>query len=376
VKKEIIMEPATIPATAFIQALRRCATLAEHRNTIPILANALIVSDGATVTVTVTDLETTIEETVPGVSGAAISLTLPVRGLLAVIDLDDAETVNFSVPDPEYALVRRGDLNIKMLTQPPSDFPHQPWGDTEHTMALSRTALLDALRRVRNAVSTEETRYYLNGVYLHPIDGGVALEATDGHRLHMETIPGETGPKSISRIIHRKTINTLVGLLEQSDVDPVFDFQKDSLRARVRLGDTLITYKAIDGNFPDIVRVVPPEDRVVGTMRMNSADLLRVAVQMGGFPGERSAPMALILGPACHAVVKTSWGDSAEITLPATWDGKGGMEIGFQCRYIAQALENITGFVTLKVVAARNEPAILEYDDLPEWKAVLMPMTI
>lgn len=365
----------TLSAAALRSALLKCEGVISRRDNIPILDNVLLNAPGnGTMTVTATDMENAVTSSLSGVTGGSFTTTIPCATLIAALALDPADEVTIAV-GPGGATVRLGDAMIVLPTLPYSDFPARRREAADRSVTLKRDAVLNALLRVRGAISREATRYYLNGVYIKSVGGGLLFESTDGHRLMRETVD-----QSVSafpgRIVPRRSIKLLIRLLEASEADPVFEWT-DGLIGRVIAGDTELVYAAIDGTWPGTDRVIPADDKIVSTLKAERVDLLRLANGMIGFSESRPSLMQFDLGATNYASSVSDGGAAAQISFVGEWSGPGDLHISYQSRYVVEMLERLTGPVVFRFTAdAVNNPTIIECPAIPGWRGVLMPMKV
>ncbi|MGE6693332.1 DNA polymerase III subunit beta [Sphingobium limneticum] len=248
-------------------ALKAAKAVVEKRNTIPILANVVIRSTPGQATLIATDMELMVEKVIdlenPGSNQAMdfsvhaetlqlIATKLPVDGV-ATIEADGNAGV----------IVKCGRARFKLPTLPTADFPMIPTGDWDAEWEQDANQLTKMIESVRFAISTEETRYYLNGIYLHVPDASDCqfAAATDGNRLarfHAPTPDGAEGMPGV--ILPRKAVKTLVDLME--DEGGTIGVSISDKRFQFELGATILTGKTIDGTFPDYTRVIPAANTI------------------------------------------------------------------------------------------------------------------
>lgn len=364
----------TIPATPFVNALRKLAPFAGHRDNLPVLDSVFIQCEGGLTTLAATDMETHASVTIEGATGDNFALAVPAAKLLAVIDLTDDLHIKISVDD-RSATFTRGPLAIEMGAYPSGDFPMTDWKRTDAEVTFPGPSFRAALLRVRSAISTEETRYYLNGAYLHGVDGFAVLAATDGHRLVEERLPDVVWPEVRGRIIPRRAISRIIGLLEQHPYDVRVEFSNDTEKVRILIGDVAMVAKSIDGTYPEYRRFIPKEDAFVGALNLQAVELRRTAEMMGA-TGKRSIPMILSLGAHCSASVRIDEIHKVSVPLVGDWSGPEGFKVAFQCRYLSDLLNGVEEEVTFRVAGANDAPTVVKSVATPGWTGVLMPMKI
>ncbi|MEM9749820.1 MAG: DNA polymerase III subunit beta, partial [Pseudomonadota bacterium] len=246
----------TIERSVFLKALSHAQSVVEKRNTIPILANVLLQAGDGRLSLTATDLDIEIVESAPAdvaVEGAA---TAGAHTLYEIVRrLPDGAQVRLELngDDPQLKLsAGRSDFKLSVLAN--EDFPVLPADDFAVTFAAPATALARLIDKSRFAISNEETRYYLNGVYLHAATDGetsaLRAVATDGHRLARVDAELPEGAKDMpSVIVPRKTVQELRRLLD--DADDIVNISVSEGKMRFAFGAVVLTSKLIDGAFPD-----------------------------------------------------------------------------------------------------------------------------
>ena len=256
---------ATIERANLLRSLSHVQSVVERRNTIPILSNLLIEAsaDGG-VKVTATDLDLQVVETMEAASvddpGA---ITVSAHLLFDIArKLPDGSQVSLETADGRMD-VKAGRSRFKLPTLPRDDFPTIVEGDLPTAFELPARTLAELIDRTRFAISTEETRYYLNGIFFHVSDDDepvLKAAATDGHRLARFTLPRPDGAEGMPDVIvPRKAVAELRKLLEEAlDGNVQIDLSASKIRFTLGgAGGVVLTSKLIDGTFPDYSRVIP-----------------------------------------------------------------------------------------------------------------------
>ena len=270
-----------------------------------------------------------------------------------------------------------GRSNFKLGCLPVEDFPKMPEGDLKHTFSLSAADLRALIDRSRFAISTEETRYYLNGIYLHTAKNKnvevLRAVATDGHRLARVEMPAPTGAKGFPGIIlPRKTVSEVRKLIDESAGE--IEIAMSESKVRFTFDGIVIASKLIDGTFPDYERVIPAgNDKILEVdTRVFSAAVDRVAT----ISSEKSRAVKVSLAPG-HIVLSANSPESGSATeeLEAKYDGAL-LDIGFNARYLLDILQQVEGDGARFTLADATAPAIIQ--DVSDTSAlyVLMPMRV
>ena len=372
----------SVERAILLKALAHTQSVVERRNTIPILANILLDAKEGSLRLTATDMEIAVVEEVPGVQvtrpGRA---TAPAATLYEIVrKLPDGAMVELDHKGGDAPLaLRAGRFNTSLSVLPVEDYPSMTEGNLPHGFKLEAAKLRAMIDRTRFAISTEETRYYLNGIYLHTaeVDGRKLLRAaaTDGHRLARveEDLPdGAAGMPGI--IIPRKTIAELRKLAEETRDE--IEFRLSDTKISFRIGAVVLTSKLIDGTFPDYERVIPKgNDKVLTVGRQAFADAVgRVA----SISSERSRPVKLSLDRD-HLLITASsaeqgqaqeeldGGDVAYTSSP--------LEIGFQARYLADITDQVGDKLEFRFADGSAPTVVADAAD-PGALYVLMPMRV
>src|SRR3984885_5296206 len=252
----------TVERSELLRSLGHVHRAVERRNTIPILANVLLRADKAALSLKATDLDLEVTETLAAEGATAGATPVPAHMVYDIVrKLPGGAQGVLEAPGARAALaIRAGRSRFTLQTLPESDFPDLAPGDMTHKFPLKASDLKRLIDKTQFAISTAETRYYLNGIYLHTAGAGAAQAlravATDGHRLAQMELPlpeGAAGMPGI--IIPRKTVSEVQRLLDEPDAEVTVELSPGKIRFTV--GAVILTSKLIDGTFPDYARVIP-----------------------------------------------------------------------------------------------------------------------
>ena len=244
----------TIERSGFLKALNHVQSVVERRNTIPILSNVLVQAKSGQVKLTATDLDIEIVESVPAEVAREGAITVAAHMLYDIVRKlqDGAQLELEQAGDTGRVSIRAGKSRFALQALPPEDFPDLSSGEMGNTFSLAAKDLKFLIERTRFAISTEETRYYLNGIYFHEVAKANVLRAvaTDGHRLAQAELPLPSGASGMAGIIvPRKTVLEVVKLLEGEEGE--VEVAVSSSKIRFTVGRLKLTSKLIDGTFPD-----------------------------------------------------------------------------------------------------------------------------
>jgi len=366
---------------ALLKALAHVQSVVERRNTIPILANVMIAVRDAKLTLTATDMEIAVLEDVPASASRNGATTAPAATLYEIVrKLPEGAEIELDHPggDAQLAL-RAGRYATSLVVLPTEDFPSMSAGSLPHKFAISAQTLRGLIDRTRFAISTEETRYYLNGIYVHAgeADGTPVLRAvaTDGHRLARVEEPLPEGAKGMPGVIvPRKTVNELRKLLDEATGD--VEVALSDTRIQFQVGPVILTSKLIDGTFPEYERVIPRDNDKV--LKVGKKDFAEAVGRVAAISSERSRPVKLSLA---RDLLVLSAASPDQGTATEELDGDrvkydaGPLEIGFQARYLNDITDQITGDVEFRF-SDGSAPTVVQDAADPSALYVLMPMRV
>jgi len=369
----------TLERAALLKSLGHVHRVVERRNTIPILSNVLLKAEGRALRLKATDLDLEITETVEADVGMAGSTTLPAHTLYDIVrKLPDGAQVSLeTMGDGGQLLLRSGRSRFNLQCLPESDFPDLAAGDLGHRFALSAGDLKKLIERTQFAISNEETRYYLNGIFMHTIDvdGHVMLRAvaTDGHRLarvEMPAPPGAAGMPGV--IVPRKAVTEVQKLIEDAAAEVVVEMS--TAKARFTFGDVVLTSKLIDGAFPDYARVIPTgNDKRLTVERAQFAEAVDRVSTISSERG-RAVKLALADGKLVLSVTNPDSGSATE-ELEVDYDAAP-LDIGFNSRYLLDIMQQLDSDTALFKLADPGSPTLVQDRDGAAALYVLMPMRV
>lgn len=366
----------SIERDVLLKALQRVTSVVEKRTTIPILANVVLAASEDGLILRATDLDMEISEVVQAEVDEAGSVTLPALTLRDIVGkFTGAATISFAV-DLERMSVQvksgRSRFNLQYLSS--EDYPEVGLGRMSHRFKLPLADLLVLLNSTALAMSTDETRYYLNGIFLHSLEvpQGWRLRgvSTDGHRLaRMDVVMPEGAEGMPGVILPRKAVRELIKLLQGGKGDVAVEVS--AAKMRFILGDVALVTKLIDGTFPDYMRVIPQDE---GKPMKANSELLSQAVSRIAIVSDGSKPVKFVIVGGELTISSRGQGSDASETLPVEFDGE--FEVGFSARYLAELFAQIGGEFTVFGLTERSAPAIIRDSAEDEALYVLMPMRV
>ena len=365
----------TIERGQLLKALNHVQSVVERRNTIPILANVLLTAEDGQLSLTATDLDIEIVEGVPADVARAGGTTAPAHTLYDIVrKLPDGSQVELD-HDQESNRVTlvAGRSRFALSSLPREDFPAAAAGDMPYTFELSARDLLRLVDKTRFAISTEETRYYLNGIYLHTVDGKLRAVATDGHRLARVDLALPQGADGMPGVIvPRKTVGELLKLLEDGETTVRVSVSETKIRFEV--GAVTLTSKLIDGTFPDYGRVIPLENDKA--MEVDGKLFAAAVDRVSTISTERSRAVKLDLddGRVTLAVNNPESGSATE-ELGVDYQGDA-LEIGFNARYLLDITQQLDGPTARFELSDAGSPTVVRDSDDADALYVLMPMRV
>ncbi|GLK71679.1 DNA polymerase III subunit beta [Ancylobacter dichloromethanicus] len=369
----------TLERAAFLAALQRARHAVERRNTVPILANVLLRASAGRLTLIATDLDIEIEDSLPAECAAEGETTLPAQTLLDIVKkLPEGTQIKLEVSaDKGTAVLRAGRSRFALQTLLPSDFPSLARVEDGVAFDLPGHALADAIERVKFAISTEETRYYLNGIYLHrdpQVADRLRLVATDGHRLSLASLTVEGLPDFPGVIVPRKAVEELSRMAQAADKAPLA-LRVSQVKLAATLGKACFTTKLIDGTFPDYGRVIPSGNDKVATLQ---AEELNAAVdRVGTVAAERGRAVKCTFGEG-RLVLEVTNPDAGsayeEIEIAYAAEE---ISIGFNGKYVMDVLAATAKTGPIEIALHDpGSPTILRRPDMTDALCVLMPMRV
>ena len=369
----------SIERAALMKAMSRAQGVVERKNTIPILANVLLEGEGNRVSLRATDLDLEVIEEIPAMVEQAGATTVSAHLLHDIVrKLPEGAQLNLTAdPDSGRLDLRAGRSHFQLATLPREDFPVM--ASTEY--ACTYRAPAPVLRRLFDksqfAVSTEETRYYLNGVYLHAAedDGARVLRAvaTDGHRLARIDAPlpeGATDAPGV--IVPRKTVGELRKLVDDDEAG--IEVSVSETKIRFAVDGLVLTSKVIDGAFPDYTRVIPVGN--AKRLEMDAADFASAVGRVATVSQERSRAVKLAIDHD-RLVLSVNAPDSgsADEELTVAY-GDDPMEIGFNARYLLEIAGQIDRENAVFLFNAPGDPTLVREGDDSSAVYVVMPMRV
>ena len=370
----------TVERGAFLKALSHVQSVVERRNTIPILSNVMIEAGKGQLKLTATDLDIEIVESLPSDvlrNGAA---TAPAHMLYDIVrKLPEGAQVQAELLTSEGGrlAVSAGSVRFELACLPKEDFPQMAAGTLPHRFRLQVDDLKHLIDKTRFAISTEETRFYLNGIYLHAVKDGktkvLRAVATDGHRLARFELELPDGAAEMPGVIvPRKTVTELRRLLD--DAEGAIDVSLSDTKIQFVTDGVELTSKLIDGTFPDYQRVIPSGNDK--SLSLDSREFAHAVDRVSTISADktRAVKLSIAKDKLTLTVINPDSGTATE-ELGATYSANA-IEIGFNARYLLDITSQIEGKEVRFLLSDAGSPTLIEDTEDAGTLYVLMPMRV
>ncbi|MEM9469276.1 MAG: DNA polymerase III subunit beta [Pseudomonadota bacterium] len=368
----------SIDRAALLRSLNHVQSAVEKRNTIPILANVMMKAEDGVLSLATTDMDMEINEAVAAQVIEPGNTTVPAATLFDIVKKlpDDAQVELLLDDDGNQMTIKAGRSNFKLACLPVADFPEIGQGDLPVSFSVPANDLRALIDRTRFAMSTEETRYYLNGIYVHAAekDGVKVLRAvaTDGHRLARFEMPLPDGATEMPGVIvPRKAVAELRKLIEEAG--DAIQISMSESKVRFTFDHIVLTSKLIDGTFPDYQRVIPQgNDKVIEiNPKAFSSAIDRVSTISDG-----KSRAVKITFAGKNMTLSANSPDAGSATEDLEINGNDNIEIGFNARYLMDITSQIEGDGCRLTLADGASPTIIEDTSDGSALYVLMPLRV
>src|SRR5205807_2511969 len=326
-----------------------------------------------------TDLDIEVTDTIAAEVAPGGSTTVPAHMFFDIVRKlpEGAQIILESSGDRAALAIRAGSSRFTLQTLPESDFPDLAAGEMTHNFKLVAADLKRLIDKTQFAISTEETRYYLNGIYLHTAGSGKAQTlravATDGHRLAQFDLPLPEGAAGMPGIIvPRKTVGEVQRLIEDSQAEVTVELSQGKIR--FTLGDTVLTSKLIDGTFPDYARVIPVANDKELTVDKKEFEQAVDRVSTVSSERGRAVKLSLSSGKLMLSVTNPDSGSATE-EIEVEY-GAEPLDIGFNSRYLLDIAAQLEGEAAVLKLADPGSPTLIQDRDTKGALYVLMPMRV
>ncbi|VAW22446.1 DNA polymerase III beta subunit [hydrothermal vent metagenome] len=369
----------TLERNHLLKSLGHVHRVVERRNTYPVLANVLLRADENGLELRTTDLDIQVTETVPAEVAENGATTVPAHTLYEIVrKLADGAQVHLETEGDQNMAITSSRSKFFLSCLSADGFPDLKSGDFPHSFTVAAPELAGLIERTQFAISNEETRYYLNGIYFHHIeeDGKNLLRAaaTDGHRLARTDIEAPDGIAGMAGIIvPRKTVTEMAKLLDGVE-DEVFVELSDS-KIRLKVARVVLLSKLIEGTFPDYERVMPKDnDKRMAVDRISFAAAVDRVSTIASERGGKVVKLSLSAGMLELSVTNPDHGNASE-ELPVDYDDAD-FEIGFNARYLLDIISQIKSDNAVFMFGDQGSPTLVSDENQANAVYVLMPMRV
>ncbi len=358
-----------------LAALYWTQSIVERRNTLPILANVLMEAQRGTLRITATDLEVGVRSEVEGEVTREGTVTVNAKKLYEIVREIPSEEVQLKRLENEWVEIRSGKSVFKIVGMDAREFPQFPKFDGEELSSAPASTIKGMIERTIFSVSTDETRYSLNGVFIEQGEGGkVKMVATDGHRLAFEE--QELGHLGLSKgvILPRKGLSELKKLLD-SEGDGVVSIGFRENMGLVTRQNVELFMRLIDGDFPDYTKVIPKGNANIA--KIEHTELLQALRRVSILSSERykGIKMEFSSGKVLLSANNPDLGEAVE-EIEAEYQGKP-MSIGFNARYLIDMLSVVVGEGEIDIeLKDELSPSVIRKAGNEGYLYVLMPMRL
>ncbi len=369
----------TVERAELLKSLSHVHRVVERRNTIPILANVLMRAESGKLAFKATDLDVEMVEVIAGDAAQAGVITVPAHMFYEIVRKlpEGAQVILEASGDRADMSIRAGRSKFTLQTLPESDFPDLAAGELSHRFSLPAGDLKRLIDKTQFAISTEETRYYLNGIYLHAVASGATTMlravATDGHRLAQFECPAPAGAEGMPGIIvPRKTVGEVLRLVDSAEGEMMIELSPTKIR--FTMGGVVLTSKLIDGTFPDYGRVIPlGNDKL---LEVDKHEFEQAVDRVSTVASERGRAVKLSLAPGrlVLSVTNPDFGSATE-EIEVGYEADP-LDIGFNSRYLLDIAGQLDGETAVLKLADPGSPTLLADKADNGALYVLMPMRV
>ncbi|MFI4984139.1 MAG: DNA polymerase III subunit beta [Rickettsiales bacterium] len=375
----------TVKKDDLLKTLNHVQSVVERRNAVPILSNAKLSADKqGKLTITTTDMDMAVRDTLAATVETAGETTVPAHTLFEIIrKVENNVDVVFSrnKKDNSNIDLKVGNSEFSLPCLPAEDFPNFEVNEASHSFTINSEVLKTLFAKTRHAISNEETRYYLNGVYLHALENEEGLPvirtvATDGHRLAKAEATQPEGADSMPGIIvPKKAVSEVIKLLEDYVGD--VNVGVSTNRITFSFGDVTLHSKLIDGKYPDYNRVIPKDnDKELIVSRDALARAIDLVISVSS---DKTRAVRLNISAdkiSVYASSEMNANAKGEQEIDAKYSANDNVTIGFNSRYVLDSLGAIDGANVRMKISSGSNAVIAQDEKENNCMYILMPMQV
>ncbi len=357
----------------FIKTLQKVQGIVEKKNTMPVLANVLIEAKDNSINILATDLEIFIKDSVEAEVTEEGTVTVNAKKLYEIVKELPEKEIDIKLGAGEKLTIKSGKSRFNILGLPAKEFPSFPEIEEDKLKKVDSEVLGKMIEKTSFAVSTDETRYNINGFYIEKDKDVIRMVTTDGHRLAViesKTADVPAGDRGV--ILPRKGVSEIKKLLDEKEGDFLLAITEKS--ATAKNGNTVINIRLIDGEFPDYKQVVPKDnDKRIKT---NKEDFLSALKRVSLLSSDRIKGVKFLIkeGRAYFSSSSPDIGDADE-DIAVEYNGEE-IEVAFNAKYFIDALEATDGTEVTLLLKDSLSPGILEPTENKDYKYIIMPMRL
>lgn len=369
----------TVERALLLKSLSHIQTVVERRGTIPILANVkLEAQPDDSLHLTATDMDVSLSETIAAKVETSGATTVAAHMFYDIVrKLPDGSQIELKSDGNGKVIITSGQAKFTLSTLAVEEFPVMAEGELEHGFTLNTSEFSQLMDKPSYAMSNEETRYYLNGIYFHAVeeDGNKILRtvSTDGHRLARTQITLPNGAENIPGvIIPKKTVHEVRKLMEAGEGDVKISLSDTKIR--IAYGNGVLISKLIDGTFPDYDRVIPKENDKL--LEAECKQFTHAVDRVSVISNERSRGVRFNIeqGKITFSASSAEQGSASE-ELEVTY-GAESLEIGFNSRYLLEMMQQIEGDTAQFLFNDGASPVLVRDTADVNTLYVIMPMRV
>ena len=368
----------TVNRDALLKTLGRAYGIIEKKSTLPILSNVLIEADNSKIKITATDLDIIYVEEISSVEIKKSGSTTTSANILYEIlrKLQVGSKITLTLQDLNRLKLETGKSRFNLLCIAPDNFPLSNEDFKEKIIKIKPKKLLQLLNKTKISVSNDETRHYLNGIYLHKIiikeKTYLTGVATDSHRLSLSSIEIDANSDFESIILPKKTIFQLTSLLEESSQDIQISNNKSKIKFEIENG--VLISKVIDGKFPDYRRVIPQNNEKKLKTKLTEFKSSIDRVVSVSSDKKDGVKMALSKDNLKLMVNSPNSGEGSEI-INAEFNSEQ-MSISFNSKYLIDIASQIENEYIILNLKDPGSPVLIQDMSDKDSLYVVMPMKI